>query len=143
MSIEGEGPKVRWFEWLLAVLAAANCAAVAIPTLIDSATGWPFPGLYMLEILLAGLINLYPVAMDFPAESKWGALAWASAGIVLAFVISGAWTINFLLLPAMIFLLLLGVLSDRRKRGNLALHFLVFITAAFLQALLFFLFVSF
>lgn len=138
-----ERQRGRWLEWFLGILAAANCAAVGIYTLLSSSDAWPFPGVFVLEIILAGLLNLYPVAKDLPVESRWHAVPWASSGITLAFVILGAWTSDFFLLPAMIAFLLLGILSDRRRKGNTGLHFLFFITAAFIQALVFFLLVSF
>jgi hypothetical protein len=132
-------------EWLFSALGAFNCLIVPVlftfsmfPQPEDYLIGfWPFPAIYFAEIALFGLGCLVSVAKNNPDRgSPWNYLPWISAGGLLAFVILGAWTIGFFLIPAMLFFIGVGIISDARKKDNLALHFIFFIVSAMIQALI-------
>ena len=134
-------------EWLLSVLGTFNCIVVPamftfslFPNLEGDLIGfWPFPAIYFLEIVLFGLGCLISVVKNNPARgSAWNYLPWISAGGLLAFVILGAWTIGFFLIPAMLVFIGVGIISDIRKKDNIPLHFIFFILSAMIQAFIVF-----
>jgi hypothetical protein len=143
-----QGSRVRPIQtWVLAILAAITCwipvVLFAISQISIESSLWPFPGLYFLEILAFGVLGLISVVKDSPAGNHpWTGLPWIGAGGLLAFVILGAWTIGFYLVPAMILLITVGVVEDRRKKDNLSLHVILFLAAAFVQAAIVLLVVS-
>lgn len=128
-------------SWLFAVLAAVSCL---IPVILFTASQltlgssiWPFPGIYFLEIILLGLLALISVMKNSPAgKHSWTSLPWIGAGGLFAFVILGAWTIGFFLIPGMILSILVGATEDRRKKDNLGLHVILLLAAAFVQAVI-------
>jgi len=134
-------------EWILSALGAFNC--LIVPALFTFsqfpqpegylANIWPFPAIYFLEIVLFGLGCLISVVKNNPARgSAWNYLPWISAGGLLAFVILGAWTIGFFLIPAMLVFIGVGIISDIRKKDNIPLHFIFFILSAMIQAFIVF-----
>ncbi|OGO72996.1 MAG: hypothetical protein A2Z49_07130 [Chloroflexi bacterium RBG_19FT_COMBO_56_12] len=134
-------------EWILSALGALNCLIVPAMFTYSQfsqpgtylADFWPFPAIYFIEIALFGLGCLISVAKNNPDRgSAWNYLPWISAGGLLAFVILGAWTIGFFLIPALLFLIGVGIISDRRKKDNLALHFIIFIGSAMVQSIIVF-----
>ena len=101
---------------------------------------WSLQGFYFLEIILFGILGLIAVLKNSKQlNTFWSGIPWISSGFLLAFVIIGAWTIGFTLIPAMISFLLLGILIDRRLKGDSALHLIYFVSAAIAQAVLVFL----
>ena len=132
-------------EWMFSALGAFNC--LIVPAMFTysqysqpggyPADFWPFPAIYFAEIALFGFGCLISVVKNSPDRgSAWNYLPWISAGGLLAFVILGAWTIGFFLIPAMLFFIGVGIISDIRKKDNLPLHFIFFILSAMIQALI-------
>ena len=96
---------------------------------------WPFPLLYFIEITLLGLLPLIALGMiGNDPISKWSGVPWTCSGILVAFVILGAWTIGFYFIPAMITFLITGILVDKRLQGDIALHIIFFVSAGIGQA---------
>lgn len=147
-SIEPELTQVQPIQtWVFAILAAITCAIPAVLfTMSQISMGssiLPFPGLYFLEILALGALGVVSVIKNSPAGNHlWTGLPWIGAGGLLAFVILGAWTIGFYLIPGMVLSIIVGVMEDRRKKDNLQLHVILFLAAAFVQAAIIFLVVS-
>ena len=113
-------------KWLTALTGAFDCLAVAfLFSLNQSIPGkpfanlWPIPGLYFIELIaLAGLAIAFIVEQPKPTVFSSPRVPWVSAGIILAFVILGAWSIGPFLLPALLAFLLLGVLEDLSRSFN-------------------------
>ena len=125
--------------WFLAILTALYCLTVVIlfaySQVSMGSSIWWFPGIYFLEIVLFGSLSLVSVVKNSPAgQFAWNSLPWIGAGGLLAFVILGAWTIGFYLIPGMILSIVIGVIEDRRKKDNLPLHVILFLVAAIAQA---------
>lgn len=145
-----EQTKPRYFESFCAILGAINCIVIPVlfarEQMIVPDMGYsdlfPFPGFYFLEIMILGLLSLVSIFMTTQSLSFWSALPWISAGALLAFVVIGAWTIGFFLIPAMVSFIIVGILSGRRRKSNLGLYFIYFISAALMQGMLAFLFVT-
>jgi len=96
---------------------------------------FPLPGLYFLEILALCLASTALILKPSQSKSPWlNFLPWLCAGVLLAFVILGAWTIGFYLIPAMLAYLIAGILSAVRNKNHLSSHFYVFVMAGLLQA---------
>ncbi len=95
----------------LAVAGAANCVIVPLFFASMQQPLFPLPGLYLLEIALVGLAGLASLLPAASPENRWGWVPWAAAGVLLAFVILGAWTIGFFLIPAALAFLVAGVLT--------------------------------
>ena len=132
-----EVPPAR--TWLLAVLTALYCLIVvflfASSQVSTGSSLWPFPGLYFLEIILFASLGLISIAKNSPpGKLIWTSLPWIGAGGLLSFVILGAWTIGFYLIPPMFLSIGVGVIEDRRKKDNLPLHIILYLAAAFVQA---------
>lgn len=121
-------------EWILAVVGAANCIVVPFFFVEGQSPLFPFPGLYLIEIALLGVLGLISIIVEQNEDSRWRVVPWAVAGILLAFVVLGAWTIGFFLIPATLAFLLAGVLGDRRLNRPLVNHAGVFLIAAIVQA---------
>ena len=68
--------------------------------------------------------------------ARWNALPWAVAGITLAFVILGGFSIGFFLIPAFLSFTTTGVLVDLQTGGAIAGHLGFLIVAAVAQAAL-------
>jgi hypothetical protein len=143
-----KNPRFRLFEWIFSSLGAVNC--IVIPILFSysqiqfSAGGfsniWPLPGIYFIEIISLGIFCVIAVAMNKDGKkSFWSVIPWICSGILLAFVILGAWTIGFFLIPAMILFLLVGINTDRRTKGDIALHLIYFVSAGIAQSIIVFL----
>jgi hypothetical protein len=140
-------PRLRSLEWVLSVLGAINC--ILIPILfalsqIQVPDGnlsdiWPLPAIYFLEIITLGIMCVIAVAKNQnPAESFWSGIPWICSGILFVFVILGAWTIGFYLIPAMILFLIVGIMGDRRIKGDIALHLIYFVAGGIAQSILVF-----
>jgi hypothetical protein len=127
-------------ERLLAVLAAAVCVLVcALIWQVVSAQQdmWPLPALYLLEMVAASLLGLWDTWSNETRPAPYGGMVtWVATGILLAFVILGAWSVGFLYIPVAVLLAAAAVLSDRRQGRSLALHMGVGLGAAFAQAVL-------
>ena len=135
-------------EWILSSIAALNCIVVVVlfafinnpDKITDFSNQWPFPILYFIEIIAVGVVGI--IAMGYlhrQENSNWSAIFWICSGILLSFVILGAWTIGFFLLPAMVVYLVLGILSDKRTGNDIPRHLIYFVAAGITQALFVFL----
>ncbi|HUV26636.1 MAG TPA: hypothetical protein VMW34_04650 [Anaerolineales bacterium] len=140
--------KYRGLEWLFSILAVINCILVVITfstfNISFSTEGilsqWPFPIIYFIEIVSLSIIGLVAVGkLNGDVKSNWSGVPWICSGILLAFVILGAWTIGFFLLPAMILFLIIGILADKRTQGDIPLHLIYFVAAGIAQAVIVFL----
>jgi hypothetical protein len=135
-------------SWVLAMITALYCLIVVIlfaasQLSLPGSSIWPFPGLYFIEIFLLGCLGLTSLIKNAaPGRHGWTSLPWVGAGGLFAFVILGAWTIGFFLIPAMILSIAVGIFEDRRKKDNLPLHVILFLAAAIAQAAIVFLVLS-
>lgn len=138
----------RVIEITLAIIGVLNCIISAVifsnyvisQSLENFSALWSLTGLYFFEIILFGVLGLIAVLKNSKQlHTFWSAIPWVSSGFLLTFVIIGGWSIGFTLIPAMISFLLLGILMDRRLKGELALHLIYFVSAAIAQAVFVFL----
>jgi len=140
-------PRLRSLEWVLSVLGAINCILITILFSISQiqlpdgnlSDIWPLPAIYFLEIIILGIMCVIAVAknQDHP-QSFWSGIPWICSGILFAFVILGAWTIGFYLIPAMVLFLIVGIMADRRINGDYALHTIYFVSGGIAQSILVF-----
>lgn len=133
----------RNLEWIFSVLGALNCAVIAVLFAIyqipqpggDLLDIWPFPLVYLVEIGILGLLPIVAVGMmKEDDKSRWSVVPWICSGILVAFVILGAWTIGFYLIPAMLLFLFVGIFADRRTHGDIPLHIIFYVVGAIAQA---------
>ena len=138
----------RSLEWVFSILGALNCIVVAVVFAISQlpqSSGvlldiWPFPLIYFIEITIIGILPVIVVSiLRTSSKSAWSALPWICSGILVAFVILGAWTIGFFLIPAMLLFLFVGIFVDRRTKGEIPLHIIFYAAGGFSQATLVFL----
>lgn len=123
-----------WLEKLLALVGTAVCVGVPFLFIPGQQPLYPLPGLYFLEIVGLGLVALVSLLFDHPPASQWAAVPYGAAGVLLAFVVLGAWTIGFFLAPACVAFSLAGVSADRRRGRPMIRHLAIFLIAAFAQA---------
>jgi hypothetical protein len=98
---------------------------------------YPFPLLYLIEIVALGYLALLPLLHEEPGRERPGrmpALIWISAGGLLAFVILGGFSIGFYLIPGMLAFVIAGILADRRQNLSLTGHVGLMFLAASIQA---------
>lgn len=135
-------------DWFLSIGAAINCVVVVVlfailnsPDLIaDLPNLWPYPLIYFIEILSIAIVCIITLWMiQKTNKSNLSGIFWISSGILLSFVILGAWTIGFFLVPAMVILLILGIISDRRLNNDIPRHIIFFVSAGIAQSLVVFL----
>lgn len=140
--------RVLILAWIFTAVGVLNCALVSILWIYSLGANqdgvisiiWSFPGIYFIEIFCIGIIC--SIAMVFNQnQSKliWIGIPWICSGILFAFVILGAWTFGFSLIPAMILFLLVGAINDKRWQGNRALHLIYFVAAGIAQSFIVFL----
>jgi hypothetical protein len=133
------GPSVginvkRLLEWIAAAIGAITCAVVPFLFVTNQQPLFPLPGLYFIEIMLLGLLVLVATAAR---PTRWGNLMpWVAAGVLLAFVILGGFSIGPPLIPALVTFVIVGVLADWQTGGNMALHLALFLSVAVIQAML-------
>ncbi len=115
----------------LAVLGALDC--ILVPLLFTSGQQplFPLPGLYLLEIGLAGSGACWLILQRRAPHAPW-----IAGGILLAFVILGAWTIGFFLTPALLGFTGAGALWLGKPDKEMLRAFGIFMLAAILQAAL-------
>jgi hypothetical protein len=138
------GRNSKLIRIILSMIALINCALVVFQFASFETSGftervsvlWPFPLIYFVEILVIGLaVLLISFIINEDSNLFWVAIPWICAGLLLAFVILGAWTIGFFLVPAMILFIIIGVLGDRESSGEIPLHIIYFVAAAIAQVL--------
>lgn len=140
----GKTKKSNLVEWILTIIAAISCFVVVIvfailnsPDLIaDFPDLWPFPMIYFIEIITIAVICIIALwVIQKTNNSWWAGIFWISSGILLSFVILGAWTIGFFLIPAMVIYLVLGILSDRKLQNDIPRHIIYLVAAGIGQSL--------
>lgn len=138
-------PRSRTLEWVFSGLGALNCIVISILFSLsqiqlpdgDFSSIWPYPAIYFIEIIILGILCVIAVAKNQnQPNSFWSGIPWICSGILMAFVILGAWTIGFFLIPAMVLFLLVGTMSDRKIKGDIALHLIYFVSAGIGQSIL-------
>ena len=131
---------IRFLEQFLAVVGAAAC--LLISARIGQVVGamqaiWPLPGLYLLEISIVSVLGLFGVLGNSSGRfSVRIALTWAAVGILLAFVIMGAWSIGIFFSPVVLIFAVAAILSNRRQGQNMLLHAGISLLAAIAQVAL-------
>lgn len=125
-------------EWALALIGAAICIWAPLGIAQNqSGSLWPLPWLYLIEIALTGLLALLSGSFRGRALAPARAwIPWASAGILLAFVILAGFSIGPALIPACLAFFLLGLLRDRTHSTRLPAHILLAFIVAILQGAL-------
>lgn len=133
-SLAGEIRFMRIGEWLASLVGAANCILVPAMFAQSQRPLFPFPGLYFLQIGLIGLGVLAFVAARPNVNPRWLALPWVAAGLVLAFVVLGGFSIGPFLIPAFLAFVATGVLVDLQTGGPMGRHLGYLLLAAVAQA---------
>jgi hypothetical protein len=139
----------RAIELTLAALAAINCLLVAVlfgnsQAASSPSSLWPFPALYLIEIALAGAAGWVGAERcERNPTSAWVWLPWIAGGVLLAFVILGAFSIGPFLIPAAAGFTLAGLLFDLRRNSLRPTRLGSLLTAAFLQGGIMLVLVSF
>ena len=129
----------RIIQWVLAAVGASICAGAALVVWQSQPYGaWPFPALYLIEIVALGMAGFIGLISSFRGAARWGSVPWGIAGALLAFVILGAWTIGLLLLPAMLAFLIAAAVADVGSNQRWIRHLGTFIIAGVSQASLMF-----
>jgi hypothetical protein len=131
MSGSVKGARVA--ESLLAAVAAGTCLATAIAFSGDVPL-FPLPGLYLIEIALAGAMSFFAIVWRDDRTVLWEAVPWIAAGILAAFTVLGIWSVGVFLVPATLALLLAGTIADRRRGANKISHGVAFLISAGIQA---------
>ncbi|MBN2500996.1 MAG: hypothetical protein JXB38_09490 [Anaerolineales bacterium] len=134
----------RLMVWALVVLGSANGVFIAFQfARYQLNTGdrllslLPLPGLYLLEIGLASILTLLAVWKIQRAESRqWQTVLWSMNGILLAFVILGAWTIGIPLAPSFLAFLIVDILLAGGDRRRLVRGFATLSAAGLIQAVI-------
>jgi hypothetical protein len=129
----GKSNLARAAEWFAALVGAINCILVPVLFAQPGGMDFPFPGLYFIEIALLGVLVLVFVALRPRLGGRWNALPWAAAGIILAFVILGGFSIGPYLIPALITFSITGILVDWQTGGMLTHHLGLLLMAAVVQ----------
>jgi hypothetical protein len=73
------------------------------------------------------------VAARHRLGERWNALPWVAAGILLAFVILGGFSIGFYLIPALIAFTVTGMMIDLQTGGSMGQHLGLLLVAAVAQ----------
>ena len=133
-SSSGEIRLLRAGEWLAALVGAINCVLVPAVFAQSQRPLFPLPGLYFVQITLLGVLVLAFVAARPQLRGRWAALPWLAAGVTLAFVILGGFSIGLFLIPAFIGFVITGVFGDLQAGGAMGRHVGYLLVAAVAQA---------
>ncbi len=131
---------IHFLEQFLAVVGAAAC--LLISARIGQVVGatqpmWPLPGLYLVEMSIVGVLGLFGTLGNGSGRSSLRiGLTWAAVGILLAFVLMGAWSIGPFFSPVVLIFAIAAILSSRRQGQNMLLHAGISFLAAIAQAAL-------
>ena len=122
----------------LAVLGTAACLIVSAGAWLSiraQQSMWPLPDLYLLEMAaVSGLCTWSLWSNGTRLTSRGGILAWAMIGVILGFVILGAFSIGFAYIPTAGLLVSAAILSNLRRRHNPFMLLGVCLAAAVAQA---------
>jgi hypothetical protein len=124
---------MRMTEWLAALVGAVNCVFVPLAFAQNQGSLFPLPALYFVEIATLGVLVLVFVALRSRLGLHWNALPWIAAGIILAFVILGGFSIGPFLIPALIAFIATGILVDWQTGGAITRNVGLLLVAAVVQ----------
>ncbi len=113
---------MRKIELFLAFFASIACLGLTTwlaGSIASYQPLWPFPALYLLELVILGVIALYSSLRDSPAA---GLVIWAIAGLFLAFVVLGGFSIGLYYFPIVLLFAMVAILSDIRHKKNILPH---------------------
>jgi hypothetical protein len=130
----GKTSVMRAGEWIAALIGAVNCILVSMLFARSAGADFPFPALYLIEIALVGVLVLMFVAARPGLKGRSSALPWVAAGIMLAFVVLGGFSIGPFLIPAFLAFLVTGILVDWPPGGAMARRAGVLLVAVVVQA---------
>lgn len=99
-----------------------------------SNTLFPFPGLYLLEMLFLSVLALVG-AFNAKESPVWSVRIWAAVGAQLAFVVLGAWSIGLFFLPTALMFTIAAFLIDYRRQ-RILVHSAVCVVAGIVQSVL-------
>ena len=129
----------RVIEWALAAVGVSICVGAALVVWrSQSYNQWPFPALYLIEIVALGMAGFIGLITRAKGAVCWDSVPWGVAGALLAFVILGAWTIGPLLLPAMLVFLIAATVADMGPNPRWIHHLGICMIAGVSQASLMF-----
>ena len=134
VKIQMRTQAARAAEWLAALVGAVNCVLVPAAFAPSQGNLFPLPGLYFVQIALVGVLVLAFVAFRPRPKARWSALPWLAAGIMLAFVVLGGFSIGPFLIPALLAFLVTGVMVDLQGGGSMTRHIGYLLVAAMAQA---------
>jgi hypothetical protein len=98
---------------------------------------WPLPDLYLLEMLAASVVGTWGIWSNESRQSLLrGIVIWIVIGVLLGFVIMGAWSVGFLFAPVALLFVIAATLSERRQGHSLLIHLGVGLAAALAQTIL-------
>jgi hypothetical protein len=124
----------RIIQWVLAAIGAGICIGVAAAFWRSQSDHlWPIPGLYLIEVAALGVAGFVGLTVRAQAGSGWRIVPWIVTGILLAFVILGAWTIGQPLFPAMLAFLMADILAGLQSK-SLIRYLSVLLMAGVVQA---------
>lgn len=126
----------RLLEWIAALIGAVNCMIVPGAFFQSGQTDFPFPFLYFVEIALLGVLVIGFVAARRCLDTRWNAFPWLVAGILLAFVILGGFSIGPFLIPAFLAFTIVGLIVDAQTHGSISKHVGLLFVAAVAQGAL-------
>ncbi|HLO17378.1 MAG TPA: hypothetical protein VK206_21270 [Anaerolineales bacterium] len=130
----------RNFERFLAVIAVTLSLIISVRIWLafsQQQPMWPLPDLYLLEMLAASTLAMLEILGNGRKQFRsHGILTWIAVGILLAFVVIGAWSIGFFFAPVAGLLAIAAIWSDRRHGRNLVVHLGIGLAAALVQAAL-------
>lgn len=133
MSGSGGKMALRLLEWLAAIAGAINTLVVPLLFAQPQGRDFPLPGIYFIQIALSGLLVIIYAAFRPRVSPVWGIVPWAAAGIILAFVILGGFSIGPYLVPALIAFLAVGILASMQTGAPVAQRFGIVLVAAVAQ----------
>jgi hypothetical protein len=123
---------------LLAVLGPVICLAICAGIWLDlyqQQLMWPFPDLYLIELVAASTLSGWGIWKNGTNDSPFHTcMAWLGNGTIVGFMIMGIFSVGCYFAPVAILLISGAVLSDRKLGHNPFLNLGVGIGAALLQA---------
>lgn len=127
----------RSLEKFLAVVGTIACWIISIriwQVFSGQQPMWPLPDLYLIEVSVLSLIGAFSLVRDDspPARLRIGS-TWIAIGLILGFVIIGAWSIGLMYSPIVLIFATAAILADRRQGQKSIRHLSVALIAAIIQ----------
>lgn len=95
---------------------------------------WPVPDLYLLEMIAASMLSMFDILRNESNQPYIrGKLVWAAIGVLLAFVVIGAFSVGLMYAPVAGLIGVAAILSDRRQGHSLGIHIGIGLAAALIQ----------